>query len=51
MSIHMNEFHKVAICNNALFRQPLANVVFIIKNIMMKDIKKYYVHDEWFEVH
>lgn len=50
MNIHINEFHSVAICNNALFHQPLANVIFMVRNSMMEDIRKYYVQDKWFEV-
>jgi hypothetical protein len=45
----MNELHSVAIHNNALFRQPLANLIFMVRNTMMEDIKKYYVQDEWFK--
>ncbi len=39
MNIHMNKFHNVVICDNALFHQPLANVVFMVRNTMMEDIK------------
>jgi hypothetical protein len=49
MNIHINEFHNVAICDNALFHQPLANVVFMVRNTMMEDIKRYYVQYEWFK--
>jgi len=49
MNIHINELHNVAIRDNALFCQPLANVVFMVRNTMIEDIKKCYVQDEWFK--
>jgi hypothetical protein len=33
---------------DALSCHPLANVISMVRNTMMQDIKKYYIQDQWF---
>jgi len=34
---------------DALSRRALANVISMVRNTMMQNIKKYYIQDQWFK--
>jgi hypothetical protein len=40
---------KEKVVVDALFHHRLANVISMVRNTMMQDIKKYYIQNQWFK--